>query len=339
MSTEIVKRNRSLLEGPTFKEQLKKVLPSVLTPDRFVRVVLTAGMKNPKILECTDASLFMSLLNCASMGLEPNGRHGHIIPYMNNKTGCLEAQFQADYKGLVELAMRSGQISNIHADVVCENDVFEYNIGQVNKHTFSLKDERGPMIGAYCVVTFKDGSKKSDVMSKAEIEAVRRRSKAANSGPWISDYNEMAKKTVFKRVSKWIPLSPEARDTVEEDGPASGTVVEALKNVTGKAPGDLEFSTADVAPEPERVDVEVVTEAKPEPAAEAPKQTPQSKLAEIITGAKFTFDQFRAVVAANGLSKNSDSWGSFDEVPTAEAERFVKARSGLLNMLNAGGAK
>jgi recombination protein RecT len=114
-----------------------------------------------------------------------------------------------DYKGLAELAMRSGTVSNIHADKICENDIFEYNRGTVEKHVIDFRKDRGKPYAYYCLIKMKDSSEKAEVMTVAEVDAIRKRSKASASGPWCTDYDEMAKKTVFRRASKWITLSPE----------------------------------------------------------------------------------------------------------------------------------
>ena len=202
---------RGLLESPGFAKQVEKALPKHLTPDRFVRIAITALTKTPKLKDCTKESLFNALLNLSQMGLEPDGYHAHLIPYGN------QCQLIIDYKGLVDLVMRSGKVANIHADVVCDNDTFVYNMGMVEEHRIDLRKERGEVYAVYAVATFTDGSKKAEVMSRADVEAVRGRSKAGRSGPWVTDWNEMAKKTVFRRLSKWLPISPEFRDHLESD--------------------------------------------------------------------------------------------------------------------------
>ena len=115
-------------------------------------------------------------------------------------------------------------ISSIHADKVCENDEFEYNIGEIVKHKIDFRNERGDAYAYYTVVTFKDGTKKTEVMSKFEVEQIKERSSAWASFkkygkicPWNTDYDEMAKKTVFKRASKWLPLSAEAKQAIDID--------------------------------------------------------------------------------------------------------------------------
>ena len=210
---------RQLIESDEFKGQLSKALPRHLSADRFIRVAITAMMRTPKLAECTQASLFNSMLTLSQLGLEPDGRRAHLIPYANRKTNTFECQLIVDYKGLVELVMRGGDVSNIHADVVCENDVFEYNMGQIVTHKIDFKKPRGKVYAVYAMARYKDSAEpKCEVMTLEEVDAIRARSRASESGPWVTDYNEMAKKTVFRRLSKWLPQSAELAQALEHDG-------------------------------------------------------------------------------------------------------------------------
>lgn len=202
---------RDRLRDPAMIAEIGKVIPSHCTPERIARVALTAIVRTPKLAECSQESFFKCLLDLSAMGLEADGRRAHLIPYGTDCTLIV------DYKGIVELAYRSGFVANIHADVVCENDIFECNLGEVTRHHVDYRQPRGKPFAAYCIVTLRDGTKKAEVMTRDEIEGVRSRSRAGTKGPWVTDWNEMAKKTVFRRVSKWIPLSAEIRDAVEHD--------------------------------------------------------------------------------------------------------------------------
>ena len=203
---------KSLIQSEAGKKQFALALPAHITPDRFVRVALTAMTKTPKLAQCTKESLLSALLDCSAIGLEPDGRKAHLIPYGDKCTLIV------DYKGLVDIARRSGEIGDIHADVVCQNDRFDYSFGTDAKlvHVPAMKD-RGAVIAAYSCVKLKDGSSSFEVMNIDEIEKIHTRSKAASSGPWVTDWNEMAKKTVFRRHSKWLPVSSEFQDAVDRD--------------------------------------------------------------------------------------------------------------------------
>lgn len=217
MSTQLATLKKTL-SSDTMREQFAKALPRHLSPERFCRIAITALTRTPKLAECTQESLMKCLLDLSAFGLEPDGRRAHLIPYGNQCTLVI------DWKGLAELALRSGVIAKLHADIVCTNDTFVYDMGEVTQHGINWQKPRGEMYAAYAMAQTKTGEKFFSVMSKEEIDSIMKRSqgyKAAmqynKSHPWLSDYNEMAKKTAFRRLSKWLPLSPEFRDAVERD--------------------------------------------------------------------------------------------------------------------------
>ena len=214
---------KSIISSASMKSQFAAALPSHLSPDRFARVAITALTRTPKLQQCTQQSFFKCLLDLSAMGLEPDGRRAHLIPYGRECTLVL------DYKGLVELVRRSGDVVKIHADVVCENDTFTHNMGQVTEHTYDIRKERGEIIAAYAQVALKDGSTQSEIMSRAEIDEIKNKSRAGKSGPWVSNYGEMSKKTAFRRLTKWLTLSPEIMDAVSA---AEKTEFAELRNVT-----------------------------------------------------------------------------------------------------------
>lgn len=228
-----VKRTvKDTINSAEFQSEVARVLPKIVTPTRFMRVALTAMLRTPKLAECQVASVTEALLRCAQYGIEPDGRHAHLIPYGNVCTLII------DYKGLAQLAIRSGLVSNIHADVIRQGDLFEWDCGIVKRHVAwwlrNDKDkplEAGELIGAFAVCHFKDGTQKADVMPLSEIQAIKNRSRSGGNGPWVTDFNEMAKKTVFRRLSKWLPMSSEFRDAVDTEDE-----VEHLRDVTPQAP-------------------------------------------------------------------------------------------------------
>lgn len=250
---------RSIITSDKMKQQFAAALPHHLTPDRFCRIALTALTRTPKLADCTQESLMRCLLDLSAYGIEPDGRRAHLIPYGNQCTLIL------DWKGLAELAMRSGIISKLHADIVCENDVFEYNLGEIIQHKIDFKEPRGAMYAAYAMAVTKDGPVFVAVLNKEEIDGIRRRSKSGNSGPWQTDYNEMAKKTAFRRLAKWLPLSAEFRDAVDKDD----DVVIPERDVTPKAARavPLDPFTQPPAIEEQAAVVDAVVETAAEPPA------------------------------------------------------------------------
>jgi len=209
MTQALEKRQQAVavLQSENFKTQLQNALPKILPLEKFVRTCITSLTKNPKLCECSQQSLFGSIIQLAQVGLEADGYHAHLIPYGSICTAIV------DYKGLIELMYRTDKVSSINGYVVKENDDFDFVVGEVPTHKIKLGN-RGKTVGAYTVVTMKDGSKSVEVMGIDEIEAIRERSKSGNNGPWKTDFDEMAKKTVLRRHSKWVPISAEAKEIV-----------------------------------------------------------------------------------------------------------------------------
>lgn len=195
------------------KPQIEKALPKHMNADRLARIALTTIRTTPKLLQCNVSSLMGAVMQAAQLGLEP-GLIGHcyIIPYGK------EATFIIGYRGMIDLARRSGNIQSIYAHEVYENDEFDYEYGLEPKlkHKPALKD-RGKMIGVYAVAHFKDGGYQFEFMPLEEIEKRRQRSKAANNGPWVTDYEEMAKKTVIRHMFKYLPVSVEIMKGIEQE--------------------------------------------------------------------------------------------------------------------------
>lgn len=203
------------------EKQIAKALPSAITPERFARMAMTAVTMNPDLGKCTPPSFIGAMLQAASLGLEPNTPLGqaYLIPYNNYRTGEKEAQFQIGYRGLIELAHRSGDFKSIEAHVVYENDEFEYELGldPKLKHKPAMKD-RGEIVWVYAVYKLQSGGYGFEVMSKADIDEHRKKYSKAKSSPWDTAWEGMAKKTVIKQALKYAPLKSEfVRAMVNED--------------------------------------------------------------------------------------------------------------------------
>lgn len=195
------------------KNQIALALPNSMSADRLCRVFVTELRKNPKLLECNKMSLMSSMMQIAQLGLEVGViGHCYLVPY---KTEC---QLIVGYKGLVSLALRSGEVKSLVANCVFENDFFDYTMGTESyiKHKPTMK-EKGNLIAVYAVAKLKDGSTTFDIMSREDIEAIKKRSKTSAFGPWVTDYNEMAKKTVVRRFCKMLPVSVEAQEVAAKD--------------------------------------------------------------------------------------------------------------------------
>ena len=202
----------SILQKKTavaINEQLKKnraaimaTLPQGFNYDRMCRTVINAVSTDYMLAKCSTSSIFLSTVRAFGLGIEPNGplSEGYLISFWNSKKGCNEAQFMPSYKGLINLARRSGEIADIYAKAVYENDTFEVEEGTDRKiiHKPDYRKVRGKAVCYYAVFHTKSGGVDFEVMSMDEILKVKNSSKSADKGPWVDWFEEMAKKTVIK---------------------------------------------------------------------------------------------------------------------------------------------
>lgn len=205
-----VQEVRTAIEKMT--PQFKAALPAHVSVEKFVRVTLTAVQTNPQLLEADRRTLFAAATKAAQMGLLPDGREGAIVTFKN------QAQWMPMVAGIMKLVRNSGEISTWSVQAVYENDTFEFALGDdehiTHKPTLAI---RGKLIAVYSIVTMKDGEKSREVMSVEDVNAIRARSRSGGSGPWQTDFAEMAKKTVVRRHSKRLPLSTDIDGVVHED--------------------------------------------------------------------------------------------------------------------------
>nr|DAR87559.1 MAG TPA: RecT protein [Caudoviricetes sp.] len=203
------------------KKQFNNALPQHINTDRFVRIAITTIRLNPKLAKCNPESLIGALMVSAQLGLEP-GTLGqcYLIPFENKKAGTVECQFQIGYKGLIELLRRSGQLSDIYSYTVYENDDFniEYGLSRTLVHKPNFTD-RGEIKGFYAVAILKDGAKAFEYMTKDEItkHEEKYRKGSYKNDVWNKNFEEMAQKTVVKKLLKWLPVSVEFLEMAAKD--------------------------------------------------------------------------------------------------------------------------
>lgn len=248
------------------KPQLARALPKHLSADRLVRVALTTLRLNPKLQECKAESLMGALMQAGALGLEPGVLgHCYLVPYGS------ECTLIVGYRGMIDLARRSGQIQTVYARIVHDGDVFHlrYGLDEALEHVpwHAREDEdrpehEGAVRGAYLVARFKDGGYLLHYLPLGEIEKHRKRSRAATSGPWVSDFEAMCLKTVVRDAWKWLPISVEiAEATVAaDDSTHSGIEARDMADVVDATATTLSAAAEEVAGEPE------------EPAPDAPQQ-------------------------------------------------------------------
>ncbi len=247
------------------KGAIASVAAKQLDPERMLRVALSSIRKVPKLLECSGESMMAALMQAAQWGLEPDGRNAHLIPFGR------EVQLIPDYKGLIALARRSGEISTIYAEVACEDDKFDYQLGTdpliVHKPT---DGDRGEATHYYAVCKFKDGGTQFVVMSKNQAMAHGKKySKSFDrkDSPWKTEPDAMGKKTCIRQLTKYLPLTPELQDAVEhsykED---SSKIIEA--EPFEYLPPEQTASDAKVGETPVRTPKKIEAEADPAPEAD-----------------------------------------------------------------------
>ncbi len=252
-STAIVPVNQKIKSVGEFLQKLAPnmaaALPKHMTADRMARIALTACQMNPKLLDCDRQSLALAVLGASALGLEIGGGLGHayLVPYKTTATLIV------GYRGMIDLARRSGQLSTIFARVVRAGDQFDYAYGLEDKltHTPSLRSD-GEVTHVYAVAKLRDGGRQFEVMTRAEVDKIRGRSRSSGDGPWVSDYEEMAKKTAIRRLFKMLPVSVETQRAVTLDEQAEHgtgaqdfgefidtTAIEGEKPAAPRTPSDL----------------------------------------------------------------------------------------------------
>ncbi len=225
--TQKINDVRTLLQR--MKPQLELALPRHLDAGRMLRIAMTEIQRTPKLLDCDQRSLLGAILTSCQLGLEPGVQgHSYLVPFGN------QVQLIVGYRGLLDLCRRSGQVGPVSAEVVRQGDLFEYEGGtaprikHIPAYLRTPPQERGEKICVYACAELKEGGVQTEVMSIAEVEAIRARSRAGKSGPWVTDWDEMAKKTVFRRLAKWLPSSIELQRAVSLDEMAEREIPQHL---------------------------------------------------------------------------------------------------------------
>lgn len=268
------------------KKVLNDVLPLHVDADRILRIALGALRTTPKLMNCSVESLFGAVVQCAQLGLEPNTPLGHayLIPFENRRNKTTEVQVIFGYKGLIDLARRSGQIVSIAAHVVRENDHFDFSYGLDEKleHKPDIENPTSPIVAFYAVVKLEGGGHAFEVMSVNQVEAIRNASnnyrfaRDKSTTVWGQHFDEMGRKTVLRRLFKYLPVSIELATATALDGKAG----EEEQNLGAVFDGEfvVEPEGALNSVSEESVDTETgeVKEAEPE----EPKQEEQQEVVQ-----------------------------------------------------------
>lgn len=271
------------------KGELAKMLPKTLSIERLLKVAQIAATTTPALAKCDVPSLVGAIGQCAQMGLEPNTVLGHayLVPFNTKRKDANgderwvnSVQVIIGYKGLIDLARRSGQIVSIAAHEVCEADTFElvYGLDEKLNHTPSM-GQRGAVIGFYAVAKLTGGGHAFEFMSVHQVQDIMRATQSkGNYGPWLDHFTEMGRKTVIRRLAKYLPLSIEFQTAVALDGQADAGKDQRLDTIDG----DFSFVHDDDAPggdhggDPDPETGEVKPPSPPSPPAKPPVDEPSA---------------------------------------------------------------
>lgn len=204
-----VRRDLNKLDG-----EFKMALPPHISVEKFKRVALTAIQSEPDLMRADRRSLFGACVKAAQDGLLPDKREAALVIFKGT------VQYMPMIAGILKRVRNSGEVASIASQLVYRKDVFRYWVdgdGEHIQHEPLMFGERGDIVGAYGVAKTKDGAVYIEVMTKADIEKVRSVSRAKNSGPWSDWWEEMARKTVLRRLSKRLPMSTDIEDVIRRE--------------------------------------------------------------------------------------------------------------------------
>lgn len=230
------------------RKEIERALPKHMSADRMARIATTEFRRTPQLLECEPKTLFGAIIQASQLGLEPGGAlgHAHLVPFWDNKNDTRDVQLIIGYRGMIDLARRSGQIKSLTARAVYEADEFSYSYGldEHLNHVPSDSDDAGALTHVYAVAHLQGGGTQFEVMPIAKVERIRKGRKKAPAdwaqerGPWSTHYAEMAKKTVIRALFKYLPVSVELQRAVALDEQGDAGVSQGHDSVLDLDPDD-----------------------------------------------------------------------------------------------------
>lgn len=353
---------QKLLMNDMARDQLGAVAAKHMSPERLMRVTANAIRTTPKLQQCEPLSFLGALMQCAALGLEPNTVLGHayLLPFDNSRkvdgkwVKIPEVQLIIGYKGLIDLARRSGHITSISAHIHYDDDeLWEYEEGTEARLRHVPGAEDGKPLHAYAIAKFVEGGHAYVVLPWAKVMKVRNGSQGWQSAvkygktdksPWATHEEAMAKKTAIRALSKYLPLSVEFREAVAVDNdsgshvdyakfalnPNDGATIEGEYTEGGEVDvPDANIMDEDHDPETGEVKDEPKAEDKPEPKkekakpAEAKEKKPAEQQDEVDPG---KFAQVMSAIKGDLMDAgkhNSDAVMEFYEKQVSE----IKAES------------
>ena len=280
MSTALSTRDKvtqlnDYLEGK--RSSLIKIAPQGTDVDRIIRVAMFEAVKNERLVQCSPTSVYMALAKACELDLVAGGvlHRASLVPMWDKKSKGYNAELWIEYTGLMDLVKRSGEVAHFKAEVVYENDDFEHSFdlekGEVLRHK-KCHDNPGDLLLAYAVCFFKDGQRQVEVMRKDQINKIRKSSRSPDSGPWAQHTEEMWRKTVIRRICKYLPLTPKTTAVLEHD-------IQSDFGSMGIESIDIDVDEQDDTPDAKNVIDVQETESKP-------KTKRSSKVKDLVEKAK-----------------------------------------------------
>jgi recombination protein RecT len=306
--------------------ELANALPPHIAPERFQRVVLTAIQSNPDLLEADRRSLWAACVKAAQDGLLPDGREGALVTFFDRRRGRLLAQWMPMVAGILKKVRNSGELSSVTANVVYEGEHFRVVLGDEERieHERDLDavGRRDP-IAVYAIATMRSGERVREVMTWGQVDDVRAISRAPERGPWSAWTEEMARKTVIRRLAKRLPMSSDR----EED--------DALRRVIERVDEQYEFARDRRAAEPVAVANDDDGGAQPAPGPAIVYVAANGSVHESADVAAWRADWLRrvkALVLANrqaelqaAWERNGEAIGAVAQVAPLTADEVVQA--------------
>jgi phage RecT family recombinase len=281
----------------TKKDSYASSLPKHISVEKFMRVAITAIQNSPDLQKIANESpaarnsIFTACSRAAADGLLPDGREGAIVGFKRKVSAKgqpdrweTHAQWMPMVEGLRKMVRNSGEISTISVQVVHQEDEFDYELGdnEFIKHKPETRKARGPIIGAYSIAKLKDGEISREYMDVGQIEEIKKRSKTSAFGPWVTDYSEMCRKTVFRRHYKSLPKSTDLDKVIENDEDGYDPSISAFAATQSNAGHNLETGEVHFD-EPEQA---AATTRKPRQSKRAAEAMKQADVVEVPAGKK-----------------------------------------------------
>jgi len=292
----------------TYRADIIRTIPKHLTPDRLLQIAITCIRKNPALADCSPPTLIACIMEASALGLEIGGplAQASLVPYKQACTLIIQ------YRGKIKLAIQSGEVDAVEARVVYAKDKFEYQLGLEPKviHVPTDEPDTGPPIYFYSIAWLRGGRPAFEVMSKKQVDSHRARSRAKDDGPWVTDYEEMGKKTVAHKLCKYLVLSPENQRAVGLDDQADAGVPQDLRGIEIFTPNQPALTAGQDPPKEDKRPLQGVTERltqnaqvqqgkvrEPEPPADTPPPVQYPTASEAAIAAQREADDEAALAA------------------------------------------